>query len=93
MDCLPQAKSGITLFVNGKEVSAFQRMVFVDYKFADLHKYNMPMQIRVDNPDPEITLLYFLRNQRILPSANTHIMFMFRSCIKSSFLLSIALTD
>lgn len=91
MDCLPEAKSGIILFVNGKEVSAVQRMVFVDYKFADLH--NLPMQIRVDNPDPEITLLYFLRNQRILPSANTHIMFMFRSCIKSSFLLSIALTD
>ena len=60
MDLLPEAQTGVIIFVNGREVG--MRLIFV----FDLLKagYFRMLQIRVSNPDPEMTLLYFLRKER-----------------------------
>ena len=49
-----------------------------------------PLQVCVENPDPELTLLYFLRNERILFCDMYEISVM---CVSSGSLLMVALLE
>ena len=63
MELLSSAKSDLRFYINGQEVS-----FDVNYRICVLvYSY---LQVRVKSPDPEMTLLYYLRNNRILHPVN-----------------------